>query len=80
MDRRSETMATTKQRQRRDEEPAQGNDVRDALAATDWRRMTDVAHDHIAHRAYQLYEERGRQPGHDLDDWLKAEHDIEERR
>jgi DUF2934 family protein len=73
-------MATTKQRQRTDEKPAQGNDMRDAPPVTDWRRMTDVAHDHIAHRAYQLYEARGRQPGHDLDDWLKAEHEIEERR
>jgi hypothetical protein len=24
-------------------------------------------------RAYQLYEARGRQDGHDLDDWLQAE-------
>lgn len=46
--------------------------------STDWRRMTQVAHDHIAHRAYELYEERGKQPGQDLDDWLRAEHEIEE--
>ena len=73
-------MATTrKQRQRTDDEPAQSDDMRNATSATDWRRMTDVAHDHIAHRAYELYEERGREPGHDIDDWLKAEHDIEER-
>jgi hypothetical protein len=24
-------------------------------------------------RAYQLYEERGREDGHDLEDWLRAE-------
>jgi Protein of unknown function (DUF2934) len=24
-------------------------------------------------RAYQLYEQRGRENGHDLDDWLQAE-------
>lgn len=24
-------------------------------------------------RAYQLYEQRGRDDGHDLDDWLQAE-------
>jgi DUF2934 family protein len=24
-------------------------------------------------RAYALYEERGREDGHDLDDWLRAE-------
>ena len=27
-------------------------------------------------RAHQLYEERGRQDGHDLDDWLLAEEEI----
>lgn len=27
----------------------------------------------IRHRAYQFYEERGREDGHDLDDWLRAE-------
>jgi len=27
-------------------------------------------------RAYELYEERGRQDGHDLDDWLRAEAEI----
>lgn len=30
-------------------------------------------------RAYQLYEERGRRPGHDLDDWLEAEHEFKRR-
>ncbi len=30
----------------------------------------------IAIRAYQLYEERGRQHGRDLDDWLLAEAEI----
>ena len=27
----------------------------------------------IRHRAYELYEQRGREDGHDLDDWLRAE-------
>jgi len=27
----------------------------------------------IAMKAYELYEERGRLDGHDLDDWLNAE-------
>lgn len=27
----------------------------------------------IQQRAYQLYEQRGRTDGHDLDDWLRAE-------
>jgi hypothetical protein len=27
-------------------------------------------------RAYQLFEQRGRDPGHDLEDWLQAEAEI----
>ncbi len=27
----------------------------------------------IRHRAYELYEQRGRDDGHDLEDWLRAE-------
>ena len=27
-------------------------------------------------RAYELYEQRGKQDGHDLDDWLQAEDEI----
>ncbi len=30
----------------------------------------------IAERAYQLYEMRGGEHGHDLDDWLAAEREI----
>jgi hypothetical protein len=26
--------------------------------------------------AYQLYESRGRQPGHEVDDWLQAQREI----
>ncbi len=33
----------------------------------------------IRKRAYQLFEMRGRQPGHELDDWLHAEREIESR-
>ena len=32
--------------------------------------------EHIRHRAYQLYEARGREDGHELDDWLRAEEEI----
>lgn len=27
-------------------------------------------------RAYELYEQRGRQDGHDVDDWLQAESEL----
>jgi outer membrane protein TolC len=30
----------------------------------------------IARRAYELYEERGREHGHEVDDWLLAERDL----
>ncbi len=30
----------------------------------------------IRTRAYELYEERGREEGHDLEDWLQAEAEI----
>ena len=30
----------------------------------------------IRRRAYELYEERGREDGHDVDDWLHAEAEI----
>lgn len=30
----------------------------------------------IRMRAYELYTARGKQPGHDLDDWLQAEREI----
>lgn len=32
--------------------------------------------DLIALRAYQRYEQRGRENGHDLDDWLEAEREL----
>jgi Protein of unknown function (DUF2934) len=77
---RGGTMATTTTRRpRTEDERTQADDIRNAPPARDWRRVTDVAHDNIARRAYELYEERGGQPGHDMDDWLQAEHDIEQR-
>jgi hypothetical protein len=30
-------------------------------------------------RAYEIYLERGQQPGHELDDWLLAESELENR-
>jgi len=35
-----------------------------------------VNDDEIARRAYELYEARGREPGHEIDDWLDAEQQI----
>ena len=33
--------------------------------------------DLIARRAYELYEERGREDGHDWDDWFRAERETQ---
>jgi hypothetical protein len=30
----------------------------------------------IRQRAYEMYEQRGREDGHDLDDWLQAESEV----
>ena len=30
----------------------------------------------IAHRAYELYVQRGAEPGKDLDDWTRAEKEL----
>ncbi len=35
-----------------------------------------IGEDEIRRRAYQLYEERGRNDGHDIDDWLRAEAEL----
>ena len=33
-------------------------------------------HEEIARRAHAIYEENGRLPGHDLDNWLQAETEL----
>jgi hypothetical protein len=37
-------------------------------------------HDRVAERAYELYQQRGGEPGRDLDDWLAAERELARRR
>jgi len=32
----------------------------------------------ISRRAYELFQERGCEPGRELDDWLRAEHELKE--
>jgi hypothetical protein len=36
----------------------------------------DELQEQVSRRAYELYEARGREDGHDLDDWLRAESDV----
>jgi len=55
----------------------QKSDVRTASTATDSPNGSgDQHHRRIAAAAFALYERRGRQDGHDLDDWLAAEQQI----
>ena len=46
----------------------------------DWRRdqllEPQTEQDEIQKRAHDLYEQRGRQPGRALDDWVTAEREI----
>jgi hypothetical protein len=37
---------------------------------------TNVDQEAVQRRAYELYEKRGREDGHDWDDWLAAEREL----
>jgi hypothetical protein len=39
-------------------------------------RRTSPTYNEIAQLAYSLYESRGRQDGHDMEDWLRAEQEL----
>ena len=54
-----------------------------AADASDTARAEGVgppAHEAIARRAYDLYLERGAEPGRDVEDWLQAEAELRVRR
>jgi hypothetical protein len=40
------------------------------------RNGSRETHDAVARRAYELYEHRGGEHGHDWDDWFQAEREI----
>jgi len=37
---------------------------------------SEMIQEQIRHLAYELYEQRGREDGRDLEDWLKAESEV----
>jgi hypothetical protein len=39
-------------------------------------RPAPPTHEEIARRAYQLFEKRAREPGHDWEDWFRAEREL----
>ena len=40
------------------------------------RDLAEEQRERIGQRAHELYEARGREDGHDLEDWLQAEAEI----
>ena len=45
-------------------------------ASTIAEQVSREQQEQVRSRAYELYEQRGRADGHDLDDWLQAESEI----
>ena len=43
-------------------------------------KSTSELQEQIRRRAHELYEQRGRQDGHELDDWLQAESEVTQRK
>lgn len=39
-------------------------------------KVIGPSEEQVRARAYEIYRERGGQPGHDLDDWLPAEFEL----
>ncbi len=39
-------------------------------------RISEPLRERIEQRAYELYEARGSEPGHEIEDWTKAEAEI----
>ena len=61
------TSVTAKQRKTKDAEPQEMSATRECLHSSAARQ------EEIRRRAYEIYVERGKQPGGALDDWLRAE-------
>lgn len=38
--------------------------------------LKELQKEDIAHRAYELYVQRGREPGRDVEDWVRAEEEL----
>ena len=38
--------------------------------------LKELHKEDIAHRAYELYVQRGREPGRDVEDWVRAEEEL----
>jgi hypothetical protein len=75
---------TTPRRRRKDQEPLNqlvGTPATVPTATGEVPKWIETfalepSHEDIARRAYQLYEERGGEHGHDQDDWFQAEREL----
>jgi len=47
-------------------------------ANSSFNTTEDLNNELVRLRAYELYEERGREDGHDVEDWLQAESEMTE--
>lgn len=72
----------TPRRRRKDREPASmsvipsPHPVAEDISAPFTTSATEPPHDDIARRAYELYEQRGGEHGHDWEDWFQAEREL----
>jgi glyoxylase-like metal-dependent hydrolase (beta-lactamase superfamily II) len=73
-ERRKMTSMTSKQRNSRNAEP---REISVPQATGEPFQSSAARREEIRRRAYEIYLERGGQPGHDLDDWLQAERELE---
>jgi len=48
----------------------------DVLTAKPAVGSLELTEDLVRTRAYRFYEERGREDGHDIEDWLRAEAEV----
>lgn len=46
------------------------------MARMNTLRINRPSHDEIAGRAYEIFQSRGGEHGHDRDDWLQAEYEL----
>jgi hypothetical protein len=60
----------------RDCEIAMEHDIAPSDMGKNTGRRLYPTHDEIAQLAYSLYESRGQQTGHQLEDWLRAEQEL----
>jgi len=61
--------------------PRESRDAQDREAvnrSSEPRSSSAPTSERIAQRAYERYEARGREDGHDLEDWFEAEREFEQ--